>query len=171
MPFSEDAESVMKRTISIIFSVLAVTIWASAQTFGHIEINQPEALDSLVQKRTDIKESSNNQCVTSSGFRVQLYSSNRNQIAKKGAFKAEEEFTELFPDVKAYVTFSAPFWKVRIGDFSSYYEALLFSNKLKDAFPERATEIFVVKEDNIKPIYLNPQENSQNDSQDATTPI
>ena len=99
-----------------------------------------------------MKETTASPCVTSSGFRVQLYSSNRNQIAKKGAFKAESEFTEKFPEIKAYVTYSAPFWKVRVGDFSSYYEALAFSNSLKDAFPERATEIFVVREDNIKPI-------------------
>lgn len=147
------------RYIALIISALLLTApVALAQDSdiyqGRLVINQSAELDSLLYKNTT-QQPQTQQSVTSSGFRVQIYSSNRNQIAKKGAFSAEKEFTETFPDIRAYISYLAPFWKVRVGDFSTYYEALAFSNKVKDTFPERATEVFVVKEDNIKPIYFN----------------
>ncbi|MBQ1752687.1 MAG: SPOR domain-containing protein [Paludibacteraceae bacterium] len=143
------------KQIFLIFSALFLTTAITiAQDRGTITINQSEQLDSLVYRNTASQPQSQ-QGVTTQGFRVQIYSSNRNQSAKTGAFKIEKEFTESFPDTHAYITYTAPFWKVRVGDFSTYYEALVFSNKVKDTFPERATEVFVVKEDNIKPIYFN----------------
>ena len=143
------------KQIFLIFSALFLTAAISvAQDRGTITINQSEQLDSLVY-RSNASQQQSQQGVTTQGFRVQIYSSNRNQIAKAGAFKIEEEFIEAFPEIHAYKSYIAPFWKVRVGDFSTYYEALVFSNKVKDTFPERATEVFVVKEDNIKPIYFN----------------
>ena len=143
------------KQIFLIFSALFLTTAITiAHDRGTITINQSEQLDSLVYRNTESQPQSQ-QGVTTQGFRVQIYSSNRNQSAKTGAFKIEKEFTESFPDTHAYITYTAPFWKVRVGDFSTYYEALVFSNKVKDTFPERATEVFVVKEDNIKPIYFN----------------
>lgn len=154
----------MKR-IFLIFSVLFFILAAvSAQELengkGSVTINQSEELESALFGNTESKNQPQ-QGVITQGFRVQIYSSNRNQIAKRGAFDIEKEFTEQFPETHAYITYTAPFWKVRVGDFSSYYEALVFSNKVKDTFPERATEVFVVKEDNIKPIYFNTTENTE----------
>ena len=61
----------------------------------------------------------------------------------------------MFPEVKSYVTYSAPFWKVRLGDFSNYAEAVIFSKKVKSALPKLANEIIVIKENSTKPLYLN----------------
>ncbi len=140
-----------------IFLIISTLFMTTAVTFGQekgvVTVNNSAKLDSLVYANSASQQIQPG--ITSQGFRVQIYSSNRNQIAKAGAFKVEKEFVELFPEIHAYVTYTAPFWKVRVGDFSSYYEALTFSNKIKDTFPERATEVFVVKEDNIKPVYFN----------------
>ena len=145
----------MKHIFLILSALFLTAAVAVAQDRGTVTINQSEQLDSLVYRSSTASQPQSQQGVTTQGFRVQIYSSNRNQIAKAGAFKIEKEFTETFPDTHAYITYTAPFWKVRVGDFSTYYEALVFSNKVKDTFPERATEVFVVKEDNIKPIYFN----------------
>ena len=66
----------------------------------------------------------------------------------------EEKLKEIFPDVKCYVSYSAPFWKVRLGDFSNYAEAVVFSKKVKKELPKLAGEIIVTKENNTKPLYL-----------------
>lgn len=140
-----------------IFLIISTLFMTTAVTFGQekgvVTVNNSAKLDSLVYANSASQQIQPG--IISQGFRVQIYSSNRNQIAKAGAFKVEKEFVESFPEIHAYVTYTAPFWKVRVGDFSSYYEALTFSNKIKDTFPERATEVFVVKEDNIKPVYFN----------------
>jgi len=149
--------------------ILLLSVFTSAIAFaghtGSLTLNQPDGLDSLVYKSRDVKEGTP-KTVESQGFRVQIYSSNRSQEAKAGAFAAEKSFSETFPETHAYVTYSAPFWKVRVGDFATYFEALNFSGKVKDAFPDIATEIFVVKE-SIKPIYLEEQQVLK---QEETTP-
>jgi hypothetical protein len=89
-----------------------------------------------------------------------VYSNNNARKAKTEAFELEEKLNEVFPDVKSYVTYSAPFWKVRLGDFSNYSEAVVFSKKVKSTLPKLANEIIVIKENNTKPLYLdenNPQ--------------
>lgn len=141
----------MIKRVLLLLSVLTATL-AFAEDKGTLTLNQPNGLDSLVYKINDVKPGSS-KTVESQGFRVQIYSSNRGQRAKSGAFNVEKNFSEAFPDTHAYITYTAPFWKVRVGDFSTYFEALNFSNIIKDVFPDYATEIFVVKE-NIKPIYL-----------------
>lgn len=141
----------MNKKILLILCILVSTLTFAEQT-GSLTLNQPSGLDSLVYKSKEIKAGTA-KTVESQGFRVQIYSSNRSQEAKAGAFETEKSFLEVFPDTHAYVTYTAPFWKVRVGDFATYFEALNFSNTLKDAFPDYATEIFVVKE-SIKPIYL-----------------
>lgn len=129
----------------LLIAFLLFTTFTFAQNAG---------IDSLLYRNFASKQAVNEKTVETSGYRVQIYSSNQNQSAKSGAFDLEKLFTEAYPDIHAYITYSAPFWKVRVGDFASYFEALNFSNEIKEAFPERATEIFVVKEETVKPIYL-----------------
>ncbi len=157
----------MNKKIFLLLSVLFSTL-AFAEGRGSLTLNEPNGLDSLVYKSREIKTGTP-KTVESQGFRVQIYSSNRSQEAKASAFETEKSFLEVFPDARAYVTYTAPFWKVRVGDFSTYFEALNFSNTLKDAFPDYATEIFVVKE-NIKPIYLD-NESTNSTIENATQDI
>ncbi|MCQ2350867.1 MAG: SPOR domain-containing protein [Paludibacteraceae bacterium] len=142
------------KQILVLTTTLLLCLATYAERIGSVSLNQPAGLDSLVYKNIGATVQPANQVVSCSGFRVQIFSSNRGQNAKNAAFEMEKTYTEAFPESHAYVTYSAPFWKVRVGDFVSYYEALVFSNTVKDAFPDRATEIFVVKEDIVKPLYL-----------------
>jgi hypothetical protein len=102
-----------------------------------------------------------NNAVTAVGYRVQVYSNNNARKAKSEAFELEEKLKEIFPDVKCYVSYSAPFWKVRLGDFSNYAEAVVFSKKVKKALPKLANEIIVTKENNTKPLYLDEKTEAQ----------
>lgn len=57
------------------------------------------------------------------GYRTQVFSGNNQRKSKDEAFRKEKEIKELFPDVPTYVTYNAPFWRLRIGDFRSHEEA------------------------------------------------
>ena len=59
----------------------------------------------------------------------------------------EEEIKELFPDIPTYVTYNAPFWKLRVGDFRSHEEAYQLMRQLMEAFPDYAKEMYIVKEE------------------------
>ena len=58
-----------------------------------------------------------------------------------------QEIKELFPDIPTYVTYNAPFWKLRVGDFRSHEEAYQLMRQLMEAFPDYAKEMYIVKEE------------------------
>lgn len=82
------------------------------------------------------------------GFRVQVFSSNRQQSAKDDAFRIEKLVRDKFPDKGVYLTYQSPSWKVRVGDFRSREEALEFREELMEALPSMRREMIVVG-DNI----------------------
>ena len=63
------------------------------------------------------------------------------------AFLKIQEIKELFPDVPTYVTYNAPFWRLRIGDFRSHEEAYHMQRLLMDAFPAYRKEMYIVREE------------------------
>ena len=131
--------------IGIMFSAVAMA------EEGVVILHQDSIMETLLVKK-EVAEK--NVAITAVGYRVQVYSNNNARKAKADAFELEEKLVELFPEVKCYVTYSAPFWKVRLGDFSNYAEAVIFSKKVKNTLPKLANEIIVIKENNTKPLYL-----------------
>ncbi len=138
----------MKHFIATTF-FFASTLFAWGQT-GTVHQYHDVALDKLLSKD---KESSTN-AITSTGYRIQVYSSNVAKKAKNSAFNIKNKLKNEFPEHRAYVEYQAPFWKVRYGDFTNYADAVICSNQLKEAFPKLAGEIIIVKEKKVKPIYF-----------------
>lgn len=83
-----------------------------------------------------------------SGYRVQIFSSNRQQIAKNEAILLEKEIAPQV-DVAIYVTYTPPFWKVRLGDFLTYEEASEFKRIFIQDHPSLIGDTYVVR-DQIK---------------------
>ena len=110
-------------------------------------------MSELLAKKSDGQAISGDDAILAGGFRVQLYSSNNAYKAKKDAMSLEKELNNLYPDQHIYVSYAAPFWKVRIGDFTSYFDALTFSQRLKAAFPQYSNEIYIIKEDIVSISY------------------
>ena len=46
-----------------------------------------------------------------------------------------------------YVTYDAPFWKLRVGDFRSHEEAYHLMRQLMKAFPAFGKEMYIVREE------------------------
>lgn len=80
------------------------------------------------------------------GFRVQVFSSNAQRAAKDQAFRLESQLKDAFPQTGVYVTYSSPFWKVRIGDFGTPEEAREFTNELLRKFPGLRSQTYTVRE-------------------------
>lgn len=80
------------------------------------------------------------------GYRVQVFSSNAQRVAKDQAFKLETQLKNAFPQTGVYVTYSSPFWKVRIGDFGTPDEAREFTTELLRKFPGLRSQTYTVRE-------------------------
>lgn len=112
---------------------------------GRVEIKQSVAIRNLLGVR-GIGTLDDGQYIEIQGFRTQVFTGNLRN-SKDEAFKKEKEINELFPNLATYVTYVAPFWRLRIGDYRSHEEAYHTMRLLMDAFPSYAKEMYIVKED------------------------
>lgn len=117
---------------------------------GVVTVNQSDEIKRLVGARKygkNVETTENETFLKIQGFRTQVFSGNNQRKSKDEAFKKEKEIKELFPDMPTYVTYNAPFWKLRVGDFRSHEEAYRTLRLLMDAFPSYAKEMYIVKEE------------------------
>ncbi len=68
------------------------------------------------------------------GFRVQIFSSNNAASAKSEANSKARQSMSRFPQYRSYVTYSSPYWKVRVGDFRTSQEASAAASSLRGTF-------------------------------------
>ena len=77
------------------------------------------------------------------GFRVQVYASNRQQVAKNEALMLQQRIEPLL-EVPVYALSEPPFWKVRIGNFLTREDANAYRDVLLNMFPDMAGSTYVV---------------------------
>ena len=107
-----------------------------------VQVYQSHAVERLLREKATGKAS---QMVEVAGYRVQIYSSNNQQLAKQEAIRLEKDMQSKI-DVPIYVTYVPPFWKVRVGDFATYIEAQDFKNDFVRQFPEMMGDTYVVRD-------------------------
>ena len=155
--------------IVLLFMLLACVTGASAQTSvdgsvqtifddlqtskpgkGEVIINQSQALRNMVGVRLsgeNVEKTDSTAFLKIQGFRTQVFSGNNQRKSKDEAFDKEKQIKELFPTVPTYVTYTAPFWKLRVGDFRSHEEAYHMQRLLMTAFPSFGKEMYIVREE------------------------
>ena len=117
------------------------------ETGGKVKVVQPAQLAKRVSRAEGvIKYDGNKGYAQSSGFRIQVFSDNDYRTAKNNALYKEGLIQQAFPELETYVTFTSPFWRLRVGDFRSYEEAGNALIQLKKEFPQMAREMRVVRD-------------------------
>lgn len=117
---------------------------------GQVVIHQSTAISNLIGERmrgADVETTDSLTYLKVQGYRTQVFSGNNQRASKDEAFRKEKDINELFPDVPTYVTYNAPFWKLRVGDFRSHEEAYHMMRLLMDAFPSYGKEMYIVREE------------------------
>lgn len=145
----------MKRT-SIIFAMLvSLSVWAEDSIVVVSRLNIMESMprveviqDASVATMLEATMSGKEEWIEVDGYRVQIYSSNRQQTAKSEALELEDRLKEKVSQT-IYVQYLPPFWKVRIGDFREYEEAKEYKKEFVQQFPEMIGDTYIVR-DKIK---------------------
>ena len=117
---------------------------------GIVVIHQPESLKQLVGTRIDsenIDVVNGKTYLVTEGYRVQVYSGNNQRTSKGEAMDKQKKIKELYPDVRTYVTYNAPFWKLHVGDYRSYEEASYMLRSLRETFPQIRNEIYIIEDE------------------------
>jgi len=142
--------------VSVIFALLvSLAVWAEdsievvsrlniLDSMPRVEVIQDPLVASMLQATMSGKEN----WIEMDGYRVQIYSSNRQQTAKMEALELETNLkTEISQTI--YVLYLPPFWKVRLGDFRTYDEAKDYKKEFVQQFPQMIGDTYIVR-DKIK---------------------
>ncbi len=121
---------------------------------GIIKVNASYEINQLIGKKNEALLSGEVDYVKTSGYRVQIFSGNEQRTSKAEAFKKESLINDAFSDVPTYVTYKAPYWRVRVGDFRTHEEAFLLMKQIGQDLPSLKKEMYIVK-DEVK-IPVNP---------------
>ncbi|MEE4257357.1 MAG: SPOR domain-containing protein [Bacteroidales bacterium] len=124
------------RIIAILAICLAAAPAALAQDEGSVVIIQDPAVDTLLQKHLEMNETLllNTDNFAIDGFRIQIFEESGNKSSTR-AREVMAEFSTKYPDIPVYLSWQAPNFKVRVGDFESRMEAEGFLNKIKRSYP------------------------------------
>lgn len=107
---------------------------------GLITIHDEEGIEELVNIQVEV----NRRMGGVDGYRIQLYSGS-GPSGKKEALSAKRKFLNNFPAYDTDLSFTSPFWRVRVGNYRHKHEALLLLNDLRQFFPN----CYIVKDGNV----------------------
>lgn len=80
------------------------------------------------------------------GFRIQAYTDNNPKTAKAAAQQRARDIAMKFPQYRSYISYKAPAWRLRIGDFQTQREAQAALQRIKSVYPKFAREMVIVRD-------------------------
>lgn len=110
------------------------------QDMPFVKVEQDSSIYFLLQSKIGNVEGEE---IEMDGYRVQVYSSNRQQTAKSEAMQLEQTLADHI-DRKVYVVYNSPFWKVRIGDFRTVEDAAAYKDEIVRQFPNLQASTYIV---------------------------
>jgi hypothetical protein len=137
----------------ILFFMLAV-ITTQAQTTkvdtAGVIVHKDPRIDLLVKKQAQINETSTRESrKTAKGYRLLVINTNK----RDEAIAAKTRIYTYFPELKAYLIYQSPYFKVKVGNFKDRKEADDFRKELTRHFPKGVfiiNDIIEVKPDKIR---------------------
>ncbi|HOX77550.1 MAG TPA: SPOR domain-containing protein [Bacteroidales bacterium] len=110
----------------VIGLVLLLQPFLSAQDagMGHVSVIRDERIDSVLVNyeslRLKLMENPDTKLIP--GYRIQIFFDSGLNSSDR-ARQTRDEFLLLFPDIPAYVSWKAPNYRVRVGDYKSRLDA------------------------------------------------
>jgi len=97
-----------------------------------IVVHKDPRIDLLVKKQAQINEETTRDArKTGKGFRLLIINTNK----QEEALKAKSKLYSGFPELKAYLLYQSPYYKLKAGNFKDRKEAEEYQKKLKRIFP------------------------------------
>lgn len=125
----------------LVFSTRSIVAQVLEPADGNVEIVQDERITQLADKYQ--KMSLNNPEID--GYRVQIFFDSGSN-SKNAAANIKSGFEIVFPEVKSYLSYKEPYYRIRVGDFHTLIEAVGFQKKIAIEYPNA----FPVKDKIVK---------------------
>lgn len=130
----------MKNLLAPIIALL-FTAQATAQTdTGGVIVHKDPRIEQLVKKQIDYNEVATREARRySQGYRILVMSTND----RAKALNAKTKLYQEFPDLKSYLSYQAPFFKLKVGNFKEHKDAEDFLHEIEKVFP---TGTYIVRD-------------------------
>ena len=117
------------------------TLWKKMpDSTSTVIVHKDPRLDLLVKKQATINEvTSRDGRRTDKGFRLMIISTNN----REEAIAAKTKVYTFFPDLKAYMWYQSPYFRVKAGNFKDRKDAEAFQKRLNTYFPKG---VFIMKD-------------------------
>lgn len=105
-----------------------------------VVIHKDSRIDLLVKKQANINEvTSRNSRRTDKGFRLMIISTNN----RDEALAAKTKVYTFFPELKAYLWYQSPYFRVKAGNFKDRKDAEDYQRRMNNYFPKG---VFIMKD-------------------------
>lgn len=113
---------------------------ASVDTINSVIVHKDSRVDLLVKKQAIINEvTSRDGRRTDKGFRLMIISSN----SRDEAMAAKTKVYTFFPELKAYLWYQSPYFRLKAGNFKDRKDAEAYQKRLNSYFPKG---VFIMKD-------------------------
>ena len=137
----------MKFILSSFLSLFTLSLLAQTDSTGKsandsvtVIIHQDSRLDQLVKKQASINEITRRDSRrTDKGFRLMIIST----TSRDEALAAKTKVYTYFPDLKAYLWYQSPYFRVKAGNFKDRKDAEAFQRRMNTYFPKG---VFIMKD-------------------------
>jgi len=125
---------------------------AFAQDTASVVIHKDPRIDILLKKQGDANAAIRKaNARTAKGYRLLVINTNK----RDEAIAAKTKIYTNFPELKAYLVYQSPYFKLKVGNFRTRDEALEYQKSLGVYFPK----VFVVNDI----IEITPEKDSENE--------
>ena len=127
--------------------LLVIGCWIAFSAFSQdsnntssIIIHKDPRVDLLVKKQAQINEVATRDARRNvAGYRLQVI----NTSDRNAAISAKTKIYQLYPELKAYLLYQAPYFRLRVGNFTDKDEAEDYRKSLSREFPNN---VFLVRD-------------------------
>ena len=129
----------MKLWILALFTFLSISSFAQTDS-SSIVVHKDPRIDMLIKKQIEINEvTTRNSRRSAQGYRIQVISTNN----RTKAMEAKTRIYQHFPELKAYLMYQSPYFKLKVGNFIEREEAESYLQNILTLFP---TGVYVVRD-------------------------
>ena len=131
----------MQRILLIaIIGCFSLGAFAQADSTSSIVIHKDPRIDALVKKQAQVNEETTRDARRNMpGFRIQVI----NTSDRNAAISAKTKVYQLYPELKAYLLYQSPYFRLRVGNFRDKEEA---DDYLKALSKQFSGNVFLVRD-------------------------
>jgi len=127
--------------------------WKKPIETNPIVVHKDPRLDMLVKKQAQINEETSREArKVGKGFRLMIINTNK----RDEALAAKTKVYTYFPELKAYLIYQSPYFKLKVGNFKERKDAEEYQKRLNTYFPNG---VFIMSDRiEVKPEKFNENE-------------